>query len=47
VQPGVELGKRLTYALMGRTGYEEYLRQFDEYEQVRRSAMGAAFEEGP
>jgi glucose-6-phosphate isomerase len=46
-QPGVELGKRLTYALMGRTGYEEYLRQFDEYEQARRSAMGAAFEEGP
>jgi glucose-6-phosphate isomerase len=23
-QPGVELGKKITYALMGRQGFEEY-----------------------
>ncbi len=26
-QPGVELGKKYTYALMGRAGYEEYLKE--------------------
>jgi glucose-6-phosphate isomerase len=38
-QPGVELGKRLTYALMGRRGFEEYSRQFQEYEALRRRAL--------
>jgi glucose-6-phosphate isomerase len=35
-QPGVELGKRLTYALMGRPGFDEYARQFQDYENLRR-----------
>ncbi|MBI3698267.1 MAG: glucose-6-phosphate isomerase [Acidobacteria bacterium] len=39
-QPGVELGKRLTYALMGRKGFDEYQRQFDDYEKLRRRALG-------
>ncbi len=39
-QPGVELGKRLTYALMGRQGFDEYQRQFDDYENLRRRALG-------
>ncbi len=38
-QPGVELGKRLTYALMGRAGFDEYRRQFRSYEQARRRAL--------
>lgn len=29
-QPGVELGKKYTYGLMGRAGYEEYARQAQE-----------------
>ncbi len=38
-QPGVELGKRLTYTLMGREGFEEYHRQLEEYEELRRRAI--------
>jgi glucose-6-phosphate isomerase len=34
-QEGVELGKRFTYALMGRDGYDEYRQQFAEYEERR------------
>ena len=41
-QPGVELGKRLTYGLMGRSGFDEYRRQFEDYERRRRNAVGAA-----
>ena len=26
-QPGVELGKKMTYGLMGRRGYEEFARK--------------------
>ena len=29
-QPGVELGKKLTYGLMGRKGYEEYAKELDQ-----------------
>jgi len=34
-QEGVELGKKLTYGLMGRKGFEEYRNQFDQYEKKR------------
>ena len=34
-QPGVELGKHYTFALMGRTGYDEYKSEFDAYEAKR------------
>jgi glucose-6-phosphate isomerase len=34
-QEGVELGKRFTYALMGRKGYEEYQQTFRDYEKKR------------
>ncbi len=34
-QPGVELGKKFTFALMGRSGYEEYRQRFEEYENRR------------
>lgn len=37
-QPGVEEGKRLTYALLGRKGFEAYERKIAEYRaRVRRS----------
>ena len=39
-QPGVELGKRLTYALMGRAGFEPYREELDRYQQARRRALG-------
>ena len=32
-QEGVELGKKFTFGLMGRKGYEEYRAQFDAYEK--------------
>ncbi len=32
-QPGVEAGKKFTFGLMGRVGYEDYRRQFQEYER--------------
>jgi len=35
VQEGVELGKRYTYALMGRPGYDEYRQRFEDYEAKR------------
>ena len=35
-QPGVELGKQFTYALMGRKGYDKYVRQFRAYEKKRK-----------
>ena len=34
-QEGVELGKKFTFGLMGRKGYEEYRTQFDAYEKER------------
>ncbi len=34
-QEGVELGKRFTFGLMGRKGYEEYEQRFAEYENKR------------
>ncbi|PWU02179.1 MAG: glucose-6-phosphate isomerase [Terriglobia bacterium] len=37
-QPGVELGKNFTYGLIGRKGYEKYLREFQAYEK-KRSAI--------
>jgi len=30
-QPGVEQGKRYIYSLMGRRGYEEYVKEVEEY----------------
>ena len=35
-QPGVELGKLFTFGLMGRSGYESYREQFEEYQTKRR-----------
>jgi glucose-6-phosphate isomerase len=37
-QEGVELGKKLTFGLMGRPGYEPYRAQFAAYEQKRAAA---------
>jgi len=37
-QEGVELGKKLTFGLMGRTGYEPYRAQFAAYEKKRAAA---------
>jgi len=34
-QPGVELGKKFTYGLMGRKGFDEYRDQFAAYEKKR------------
>jgi glucose-6-phosphate isomerase len=34
-QPGVELGKRYTFALMGRKGFEGFRKDFDAYEAKR------------
>lgn len=36
-QEGVELGKKFTYGLMGRQGFEPYRDRFEEYEKRRRS----------
>ncbi|MGA2433789.1 MAG: glucose-6-phosphate isomerase [Bryobacteraceae bacterium] len=36
-QEGVELGKRFTYALMGRKGFEPYRERFEQYEKRRAS----------
>jgi glucose-6-phosphate isomerase len=38
-QEGVELGKRFTYGLMGRKGFEQYRKQFEDYEK-KRGAIG-------
>lgn len=37
-QEGVELGKKFTFGLMGRQGYDEYSQQFAQYEQKRGKA---------
>jgi glucose-6-phosphate isomerase len=37
-QEGVELGKKFTFALMGRKGYDEYSQRFDNYEKKRAKA---------
>jgi glucose-6-phosphate isomerase len=37
VQEGVELGKRFTYGLMGRPGYDDYRTRFEAYEEKRRA----------
>jgi len=37
-QEGVELGKKFTFGLMGRKGYEEYRARFDAYEKKREQA---------
>jgi len=34
-QEGVELGKKFTYALMGRTGWDEFKERFADYEKKR------------
>jgi glucose-6-phosphate isomerase len=36
-QEGVELGKKFTYGLMGRRGFETFRHRFDEYERRSRS----------
>ncbi|MGC8792920.1 MAG: glucose-6-phosphate isomerase [Bryobacteraceae bacterium] len=38
-QPGVEAGKRFTYGLMGRPGFEEYRERFEQYQKRRRQAL--------
>jgi glucose-6-phosphate isomerase len=37
-QEGVELGKKFTYGLMGRKGFEKFKREFQRYEKQRRRA---------
>jgi glucose-6-phosphate isomerase len=37
-QEGVELGKKFTYGLMGRKGFERYVRDFKAYERQRARA---------
>jgi glucose-6-phosphate isomerase len=37
-QEGVELGKKFTFGLMGRKGYEQYKTEFAEYEAKRNAA---------
>lgn len=37
-QEGVELGKKFTFALMGRAGYDEYRKEYAEYEQKRQNS---------
>jgi glucose-6-phosphate isomerase len=37
-QPAVQLGKEMTYALLGRTGYETHAREFQEYRKNRPAA---------
>jgi glucose-6-phosphate isomerase len=38
-QDGVELGKKFTFGLMGRKGYEQYSDEFKEYEARRKAAQ--------
>jgi len=38
-QPGVELGKQLTYGIMGREGYDEFKREWEGREQKRDEWM--------
>jgi glucose-6-phosphate isomerase len=37
-QEGVELGKKFTFGLMGRSGYESFARQFERYEKKRAAS---------
>ncbi len=37
-QEGVELGKKFTFGLMGRPGYDSYRQRFEDYEKKRKSA---------
>ena len=37
-QEGVELGKKFTFGLMGRPGYDAYRQRFEDYEKKRKSA---------
>lgn len=39
-QEGVELGKKFTFGLMGRSGYESYAEKFKAYEGKRKSVAG-------
>lgn len=39
-QPGVELGKKFTFGLMGRKGYESYREEYRRYEARRAAARG-------
>jgi glucose-6-phosphate isomerase len=41
-QEGVELGKKYTFGLMGREGFEEYKTRLREYEQKRKSSSTSA-----
>lgn len=36
-QEGVELGKKFTFGLMGRSGYESYAEKFKAYEEKRKA----------
>jgi glucose-6-phosphate isomerase len=36
-QEGVELGKKFTFGLMGRSGYESYAEKFKAYEGKRKA----------
>jgi len=36
-QEGVEMGKKYTFALMGRKGYDEFSKEFAAYEKKRES----------
>lgn len=38
-QPAVQLGKEMTYALLGRTGYETHAREFHEHQKNRPAAQ--------
>ena len=38
-QPGVEYGKRLTFAMMGRSGYEQYDKKINETRQRQRAII--------
>ena len=38
-QPGVEYGKKLTFAMMGRSGFDDYQRKVEEIRQATRSIV--------
>ncbi len=38
-QPGVEYGKKLTFAIMGRSGFEEYVSSIDEAKKRQRALI--------
>jgi len=40
-QEGVELGKKFTFGLMGRSGYESFAGQFERYEKKRAASARA------